>query len=180
LHTQSVLTKLVSKKLIASLQADLSARKGLEKESRDLKKNVETKSSEIEKLKADIARLTTALSNSQTENKTLTAKLVVNRNAAALVESASSKTPGSAMKASGGIRMMGSAETAQQIQAGQLKENIYGDLTGLLIRSVKRETEEDVYDCIQTGRNGSKSSSWIKDFGTDQFCSPALQACDSK
>jgi hypothetical protein len=41
-------------------------------------------------------------------------------------------------------------------QAAQLKEDLYGDLTGLIIRGVKREGEDDTYDCIQTGRNGSK------------------------
>ena len=39
----------------------------------------------------------------------------------------------------------------------KLKEDLYSDLTGLMIRGVKRSPEEDVYDCIQTGRNGSKS-----------------------
>jgi hypothetical protein len=39
----------------------------------------------------------------------------------------------------------------------KMKENLYADLTGLLIRAVKRKDGEDEYDCIQTGRNGSKS-----------------------
>lgn len=52
---------------------------------------------------------------------------------------------------------MGSAEVAQAAQTAQLKEDLYSDLTGLIIRDVKREAEDDVYDCIQTGRNGSKS-----------------------
>ena len=51
---------------------------------------------------------------------------------------------------------MGSAEAAQAAQIAQLKENLYSDLTGLIIRDVKREDGDDVYDCIQTGRNGSK------------------------
>ncbi len=90
------------------------------------------------------------------ENKTLSAKLAANRTAAASVESASSKIPGSAVKANGGIRMIGTVEAAQAAQAAQLKEDIYSDLTGLIIRNVKREPEEDIFDCIQTGRNGSK------------------------
>lgn len=90
------------------------------------------------------------------ENKTLSTKLAANRTAAASVESASApKVPGSAVKA-GGIRMMGTAEAAQTAQAAQLKEDLYGDLTGLIIMSVARKPEEDVFDCIQTGRNGSK------------------------
>ncbi|KAL1838186.1 hypothetical protein VTK73DRAFT_4431 [Phialemonium thermophilum] len=37
----------------------------------------------------------------------------------------------------------------------QMKEDLYGDLTGLIVRAVKREGGEDVFDCIQTGRNGT-------------------------
>ena len=39
-----------------------------------------------------------------------------------------------------------------------MKENLYSDLTGLIIRNVKRKEGEDEFDCIQTGRNGSKYS----------------------
>lgn len=38
----------------------------------------------------------------------------------------------------------------------QLKEDLYSDLTGLLIRDVKLESKKTVFDCLQTGRNGSK------------------------
>lgn len=48
---------------------------------------------------------------------------------------------------------MGNSEAAQ---VAQLKEDLYADLTGLIIRGIKREDEEDIFDCIQTGRNGSK------------------------
>jgi hypothetical protein len=40
----------------------------------------------------------------------------------------------------------------------KMKENLYSDLTGLIIRGVKRKEGEDEYDCIQTGRNGSTCS----------------------
>lgn len=56
---------------------------------------------------------------------------------------------------------MGNSEAiAQATQQHQLKEDLYSDLTGLIVRGVKRDqqTGEDVYDCIQTGKNGSKSS----------------------
>lgn len=102
-------------------------------------------------LQAQIAQMTTSLSEAQAENKALSAKLAANRTVAASVESVSTKVPGSAVKPSGVIRMMGTTEAAQ------LKEDLYSDLTSLIIRSVKRESEEDVFDCIQTGRNGSRS-----------------------
>lgn len=52
--------------------------------------------------------------------------------------------------------MVGSAEAAQAAQVALLKEDLYSDLTGLILRGVERGDEADVYDCIQTGRNGSK------------------------
>jgi hypothetical protein len=110
---------------------------------------------EIASLKEKMAQMTTSLSETQAENKTLAAKLAANRAAAASVESTNTKTPKNAANA-GGIRMVGTAEAAQVAQAAQLKEDLYSDLCGLLIRGVKREPEDDVFDCIQTGRNGSK------------------------
>lgn len=92
----------------------------------------------------------------------MSAKLAANRSAAGSIESANVKGTSSAVKANGGIRMMGSAEAIQAAQIAQLKEDLYSDLTGLIIRDVKREAEEDVYDCIQTGRNGSKSPGPLK------------------
>ena len=139
------------------MKADLAAQSALAKEARDLKKKVDLQSKEITDMQAKLDEMKTALSEAQNENKTLSAKLAANRKAAATYESANSKTPGSSIKANGGIRMMGTAEAAQVAQAAQLKEDIYSDLTGLIIRGVKREAEEDVFDCIQTGRNGSKS-----------------------
>ncbi|KAG5518845.1 hypothetical protein PMAC_002376 [Pneumocystis sp. 'macacae'] len=37
----------------------------------------------------------------------------------------------------------------------QLKEDLYSDLTGLLIRDVKSDSKKTVFDCLQTGRNGT-------------------------
>ena len=54
--------------------------------------------------------------------------------------------------------MVGSAEAAYAAQVAQLKEDLYSDLTGLILRGVERKDESDIYDCIQTGRNGSKCS----------------------
>lgn len=46
-----------------------------------------------------------------------------------------------------------------------LKEEIYQDLTGLVISSVQREEEETILSCLQTGRNGTLhyKLSWPKD-----------------
>lgn len=118
-------------------------------------------SSENKKLLTENSKLSTDVKSMAAENKTLSAKLAANRTAAASVESANSRVPGSAVKPNGGIRLMGTVEAAQVAQAAQLKEDLYSDLTGLIIRGVKRETEEDIFDCIQTGRNGSKSPKFL-------------------
>lgn len=75
------------------------------------------------------------------------------------MESLGAKTPGSAMRGKTPAQrtlMVGSAEVAYAAQVAQLKEDLYSDLTGLILRGVERKDESDIYDCIQTGRNGSK------------------------
>ncbi|TVY14263.1 Monopolin complex subunit pcs1 [Lachnellula arida] len=187
----------ISNNLVASLKADLEKQSSFGKDSKSLKKKLDTQSDEITFLKTQIAQLNTSLAevklecktlsaekktlttenknlssenkklsteNSKlstevksmtAENKTLCAKLAANRTVAASVESANTRVTGSAVKPNGGIRLMGTVEAAQVAQAAQLKEDLYSDFTGLIIRGVKRETEEDIFDCIQTGRNGT-------------------------
>ena len=108
------------------------------------------------KLQPQISELSTLLKDAKSENKSLSTKLAANRNVAASIESANTRVPESAKKSNGSLRMVGTVEAAQVAQAAQLKEDLYSDLTGLITRGVKREAEEDVFDCIQTGRNGSK------------------------
>ncbi|KAK2626384.1 hypothetical protein QTJ16_004646 [Diplocarpon rosae] len=142
--------------LVRSLNVDIASRASWEKKAEALKKKLDLQTAETTSLQAQLALLKSSLSEVQSENKTLSAKLAATRIAAASVESAHSRTPGSVLRSNGGIRLMGSAEAAQAAQAAQLKEDLYRDLTGLIIRGVKREAEEDVFDCLQTGgRNGT-------------------------
>lgn len=177
--------------VISSLKADMAYQTSLAKDSKALKKKIESQKTEITAFETQVAQLKAALAESQaenktvvaeskslaienktltaenrtvttenktlaTENKTLNSKLAANRTAAASVESLHSKVPGSAAKPNGGIRMVGTAEAAQLAQAAQLKEDIYSDLTGLVIQGVKRDAEDDIFNCLQTSRNGSK------------------------
>jgi hypothetical protein len=172
--------------LIASLKADLAQHSVLAKDAKSVKSKAENQKLEMAALQVQVAELKASLSDAQAqtkslmlenktltadqkaviaekqslaaENKTLSSKLAANRSAAASVESVNTKVPGSAVKTNGGIRMVGTVEAAQLAQAAQLKEDIYSDLTGLIIQGVKREAEEDVFNCLQTGRNGSKCS----------------------
>ncbi|KAL8951078.1 MAG: hypothetical protein Q9222_002918 [Ikaeria aurantiellina] len=143
--------------LIASLKKELGTQKALAQESRTLQKQLVAKDGEVSKAQALATELSSALSEAQNENKVLQARLASTRAATATIESTNSKTPGSAIKGKGPVRtiMVGSAEAAQAAQGAQLKEDLYRDLTGLLILGVEKGTETDTYDCIQTGRNGT-------------------------
>lgn len=104
--------------------------------------------------------LTNSLAESKAESRSLNIKLTTARNAEAAA-TAAAKVPGSAIKgAAGAASRLAAASATEAIQqvtlTAQKKEDLYGDLTGLIIRSVKREGGEDVFDCIQTGRNGSE------------------------
>lgn len=93
------------------------------------------------------------LASAQTEVKALQSKLTAARNTAASLESAAAKVPGSAVK--GGANRTNVA-VAANTEVAQLKEDLYSDLTGLIIRDVKKGDTETLYDCIQTGVNGSE------------------------
>lgn len=145
----------ISNKCLSSLKTDLKNQTTLANEAKSLERKLSAAGTEIKSLEAKLQYLETSLADSKAENKTLSTKLAANRTAAVSVESVNSKIPSSTIKANGGIRMMGSVEAALTAQAAQLKEDMYSDLTGLLMRSVTRGTDKDYFDCIQTGRNGT-------------------------
>lgn len=155
------MNRAVSNQLIASLKSDIAAQGQLVKEGEKTKKQLEASEAKIESLQAQVTKMTTSLSEAKTEIKALTTKLNAARaaeaTATAQAQVATSRVPGSAMKPSVmAARGLDNAQV-QAAQSVKMKENLYGDLTGLLVTGVKRDGPEDVYDCIQTGRNGSKS-----------------------
>ena len=129
-------------------------------EYRKIEKVMQTRDFENAQLLSKVSELTANLTAAQNEAKTLQAKLAAARTAASKVEGTAIRAPGSATQSHVPTRtvMVGSAEAAQAAQTAQLKEDLYSDLTGLIVRGVKRTDEEDMFDCIQTGRNGSKFS----------------------
>ncbi|KAL8799841.1 MAG: hypothetical protein Q9182_005590 [Xanthomendoza sp. 2 TL-2023] len=147
----------VANELIASLKQELATQKALAQESRNLQRQLIAKDADVSKAQALATELSNSLSQCQNENKVLQAKMAGVRTAPPVIESANSKTPGSVIKGKGPVRtiMVGSAEAAHAAQAAQLKEDLYRDLTGLLLLGVDKGDEADVYDCIQTGRNGT-------------------------
>ncbi|KAK3944782.1 chromosome segregation protein Csm1/Pcs1-domain-containing protein [Diplogelasinospora grovesii] len=163
LRKQSEEKSATANQLIASLKAELAGQKELAKDGQKLKKQLEASEAKVDGLQTKVTELTTALAESKTEIKALNMRLTAARTAEASATAAAASqrmVPGSAMKGStmkGGMHMQtASAANAQQATlTAQMKEDLYGDLTGLIVRGVKRDGGEDVYDCIQTGRNGT-------------------------
>ena len=158
LKQQCDATTAASNELVASLKKELEAQAPLVSESRKATKDLQNRDTELSSLKQKNAELTSSMTTAQNEIKALQAKLAASRAASVLAETANTKAPVSAAKPETKVRTIvsGSAEAIQAAQTAQMKEDLYSDLTGLIIRSAKRTGEGDTFDCLQTGRNGSK------------------------
>ncbi|KAI1275223.1 chromosome segregation protein Csm1/Pcs1-domain-containing protein [Xylaria sp. FL0933] len=139
------------KQLIATLKAQLAGETEVAKDAEQLKKQLEESQKKVAELQGKLDAMHGSLTEAKTEIKTLSTKLTAARSA----ESTNMKVPGSAMKNNfaNNRHLASVAEAAAQV--AQKKENLYGDLTGLLVCGVKRENDEEVFDCVQTGRNGT-------------------------
>ncbi|KAK7998008.1 Ankyrin repeat protein [Apiospora arundinis] len=136
--------------LIAALKAQLATQTELAKEGQRVKKQLESSEGKVAVTQTKLEETTTSLTEAQAEIKTLKTKLAAARSA----EAAQVKVPSSATKGNtANSRLLANAEAAAQV--AQLKEDLYADMTGLIITGVKREEDGEVYDCIQTGRNGT-------------------------
>ncbi|KZM24216.1 uncharacterized protein EKO05_0010877 [Ascochyta rabiei] len=104
-------------------------------------------------LAAENKKLADSLNTAQKENTTLNTKLAAARSST----QQETKVPGSAMKSrTTGVVLPGSAEAAKDAMLQKQKVEMYCDLTNLVIVAVKKnDDDEDVYDCLQTGRNGT-------------------------
>ncbi|TQN74317.1 Monopolin complex subunit pcs1 [Colletotrichum shisoi] len=131
--------------LISHLKADLAVQ-------RDLAKAGQQHQKQLQEMEAKVTALTTSLAEAKQEVKTLSTRLAASRSAEA---AASAKVvPGSAVK-SGSAAAARAIASSDAVQTGQLREDLYGDLTGLIVRLTKRDSAGQVFDCIQTGRNGT-------------------------
>ncbi|KAK4544116.1 hypothetical protein LTR36_004614 [Oleoguttula mirabilis] len=145
--------------LIASLKKEIAELRktssSTSSETSGLHKQVTTLTSANDKLSIESASLKEKAQTAQNEAKSLEAKLVVARQQLSTSSTTQdSKAPASAAKNSALNRSIATNATDAQKEA-KMKENLYSDLTGLIIRGVKRKDGEDEYDCIQTGRNGT-------------------------
>jgi hypothetical protein len=142
---------------------DTTERKRLAEENRSLQLSLQSAQSEAKTLQNENRALQTESRNLaaekaslQNEIKSLSTKLAAMRTAAAEAPKPAAAAAGTRnqQKAAAG----GNGDAVNDAQIRQLKEELYTDLTGLIIRGVKKVDGEDVYDCIQTGRNGSEFS----------------------
>ena len=143
--------------LISSLRAELAAEQARNCQVEQFRTELQTLQQSSSTAATDKKHLTSQLTEARAEVKSLQAKLAAARSSSA--DAGAGRVPGSAIKQNGARTILvGSAEGAKEAQKRLLKEELYRDLTGLLVLDVKRreaeEGEEDVFDCIQTGRNG--------------------------
>ncbi|QIX00707.1 hypothetical protein AMS68_006224 [Peltaster fructicola] len=136
----------------------------LKKELATLRKSWTSTASETGSLQEQLSQVSDAYEASQQENATLNQELTAARQSlqavenerksleAKLVAARQQLTSDSEPKSSS--RSIGVKSTEAQREA-KMKESLYTDLTGLIIRGVKQKDGEDEYDCIQTGRNGT-------------------------
>ncbi|KAM7185284.1 Chromosome segregation protein Csm1/Pcs1 domain containing protein [Naviculisporaceae sp. PSN 640] len=171
LRKQTVEKSRVADELIASLKAELAAQREASKAAQLLKTQLEASETKLEALQTKNTELTTSLAESKTEIKALNMKLTAARTAeaAAAAKATAVTVPGSAVKGPGPSSRMNMMTTSnseavrQATLKGQKREDLYADLTGLIIRTIpstsngtgKDDAEVMIYDCIQTGRNGT-------------------------
>lgn len=123
---------LVADEFIAELKEEIAELTKQSQQMEQLQADVSAKVADIEAMQTELAEADQRLAQAKAENKALYSKLAASRT--------------------------GSGENKP---AAQTKEELYADLTGLIVRDVRRVDNEDVFDCIQTGRNGSESRSFF-------------------
>jgi hypothetical protein len=141
--------------VIKALKQQVSALQSRTSDLTAMKKEITQLSRENTRLVNENEKLTESLESAQKESSALSTKLSAAR---ASASSDNKAVPGSAMKArTGGVVLPGTAEAARDAQLQKQKVEMYCDLTNLVVVGIKKnEDEEEVYDCLQTGRNGSQ------------------------
>ncbi|KAH8736662.1 chromosome segregation protein Csm1/Pcs1-domain-containing protein [Ilyonectria robusta] len=138
-------------KLIAELKSEIAAQTTLTKQVEELRKELKASDAKVESLESTVETLNESLAAARSETKTISTKLAAFR-----AGEVNTRVPGSALKAGAAGSRTAQAEAAHAAnQVAQAKEDLYGDLTDLILRGMRQEETEDVFDCIQTGRNGT-------------------------
>ncbi|KAM3523722.1 hypothetical protein MY4038_008062 [Beauveria bassiana] len=132
--------------LITTLKEELAAQRQALSDADSLRVQLQDSQSNAQDLSDRIKELTSSLAEADRQIKSLNVKLAASRAAPG------SAVPGSAIKGSAARAWTGQSEL---VHAAHAKEDLYADLTGLIIQGVKQHGSDDVFDCIQTGRNGT-------------------------
>ncbi|CZT19510.1 uncharacterized protein RCC_05361 [Ramularia collo-cygni] len=139
--------------LISSLKKELAELRktsaAVTSETSGLHKQVTSLTTTNEKIVAERDELKDKLKLSQNEVKSMEAKLIAAR------QQLSSSALEAKAQASAATKPNSNSGLGDAQKEAKMKENLYADLTGLIVCGVKRMDGEDVYDCIQTGRNGT-------------------------
>lgn len=152
---------IASEKLNNALQEALNASTKIATENKALKKQLAAKGAEIDDFTKEVSALQKEIYTSQNDIQSLTAKLAVARQAAT---SSAPPVPGSAIKSHPNARELPHVNGHHSTTSSSLpweavaKEELYGDLTALTVLGVKVFPDQPnlrVYDCIQTGKNGT-------------------------
>ncbi|KAL6881620.1 chromosome segregation protein Csm1/Pcs1 domain-containing protein [Trichoderma longibrachiatum] len=128
--------------LIAQLKGEVAEQSKSIQRAEQLQSRLGQSETEVEDLRAQLSAANQSLAQARSETKNLYTKLAASRHG-----ETSSKGPAT------GNRAAQSEKESKQV--AQVKEDLYADLTGLIVRDVRRIDKEDVFDCIQTGRNGT-------------------------
>ena len=146
--------------LIANLRQELTLARANATDAKTKLDDLKETRANLQEAEAHVKELTESLTASQNEIKSLQAKLAATRATGALDPAIThGKTANHNLDGRNGASRgatAGNAGTVAAVQVAQLKENLYSDLTGLIMRGVDRQEDAHVYDCIQTGRNGGK------------------------
>lgn len=145
--TGALTTEIAANKLIAKLKEALAAQQQVSGDADSLRMQLQDSQSNTQDLSSEVKRLTSSLAEADGQIKALQAKLAASRAAPG------NTVPSSAIKGNSAKAWTGQSE---MVHAAHAKEELYADLTGLIIQGMKQDGTEDIFDCIQTGRNGSK------------------------
>ncbi|KAF1976424.1 hypothetical protein BU23DRAFT_528953 [Bimuria novae-zelandiae CBS 107.79] len=140
--------------VIKALKQQITEMQSHTAEINALRKDLTKAEKENVRLAAENQKANDALSVAHKEKEVLSTKLAAARSTA---PPDIKPVPGSAVKQrSTGVVLPGQMEAAKKAQFQDQKVDLYSDLTNLLIIGVKKNDDgDDVYDCIQTGRNGT-------------------------
>lgn len=140
--------------MIETLQSDLEAQQKAQEdfsaEAKVLKKKLTLKETKVQELSKN-------LQDQQNENKVMSTKLVqAQAQTRAQVQRNNAQVSGSAVKP--GYRgPLGNPKTNTGVDdtwLARVKEDLYADLSGLIIINAKKEKNQNVFKCVQTGTNG--------------------------